>query len=148
MSPFGGVLGGGGGDVSPRGTGPVAGGGAAPGGAGGAGTGGGAAAAPGSPATAHYSTGLYEVKRDANDRVNFGPPVEIGPRDTVTIAPIPTNTVNCFYSTASPDAAKFGPRSALAPSAQPRTARVRNLNEIGVYSTVVGEGVTIEVQRG
>lgn len=103
---------------------------------------------PGSSPTGHYSTGMYPVLRGTPDRVEYGPPVKVGPRDTVTIEPVSNNTVDCFYSAVSPDAAKFGPRSRMAPAAVPRSVRVRNLNEIGVYSTVVGEGVLIEHQRG
>lgn len=103
---------------------------------------------PGSSPTQHFSTGMYQVVRGAADRAEYGPPVKVGPRDTVTIEPISNNTVDCFYSTTSPDAAKFGPRSRMAPSAVPRSVRVRNLNEIGVYSTVAGEGVLIDHQRG
>jgi hypothetical protein len=102
----------------------------------------------GSSPTAKFSTGLLLVVRLTPDRPEYGPPIKVGPRDVVTIEPIPTNTVNVFYATASPDAAKMGPRASLAPSAVPRGVRVRNLNEIGVYSTVIGEGVIIDLQRG
>jgi len=92
---------------------------------------------------------MFVVTRLTPDRVEYGPAVLIGPNDIVTVSPIPSNTVNCFYSTAGgPDAAKFGPRVVLASAGVPRIVKVRNLNEIGVYSTVVGEGVTIDVQFG
>jgi hypothetical protein len=115
----------------------------------GSGTGSGSAGTPQSAAAAtrSFSTGLYRVVRGAADRAEYGPPVKLGPRDTATIEPLATNTVNCFYGT-TPDGAKFGPFSVLAPAGVPRTVRVRNLNEINVYSTVVGEGVVLDVQRG
>jgi hypothetical protein len=98
--------------------------------------------------TRSFSTGMYPVVRGTPDRVEYGPPVQIGPRDTVQISPIATNTTNCFYATGSPDAAKTGPRIVLTATSNPRVVRVRNLNEIGLYSTVPGEGITIDVQRG
>lgn len=117
------------------------------GGSGGSGGGVGSSSARPSP-TRSYSTGMYTVVRSAAfDRVEYGPPIDVGPNDTVIVAPVPTNTTNCFYSTSSPDAAKTGPRVVQAPSGVPRLVRVRNLNEIGVYSTVAGEGVTIDHQR-
>jgi hypothetical protein len=132
--------------VSPAGSGGAPSG--APSGGSGSGGGGGTVKeSPGSSPTAKFSTGLLQVVRLAADRPEYGPPIKVGPKDTVSIAPIPTNTVNCFYATASADAAKQGPRAVLAPTAVPRSVRVRNLNEIGVYSSVIGEGVIIDLER-
>jgi hypothetical protein len=145
------------GDFSPTGGGvgsPSGGGSAGSAGSAGSGTGGGGGV--GSPVaptlgpspTRSFSTGMYPVLRGALDRVEYGPPVAIGPRDTVEVSPNASNASNCFYSTSGPDAAKTGPRILLTPTSNPRVVRVRNLNEIGVYSGTVGEGVTIDVQRG
>lgn len=139
-----------GGFSSPSGgSGPAGGAGGAAGGAGGGGGDGGGVGAPVQQANRASSTGLFIVTRQTADRVEFAQAFQIGANDIVTITPIFTNTVNCFYSTAGgPDAAKIGPRIVLAPAANPRPVKVRNLNEIGVYSTVVGEGVSIDVQFG
>jgi len=91
--------------------------------------------------------GLYQVTRTAADRAESGPAVVVGPNDTVTITPIPTNTQNCFFSVFGAVSAKSGPNVTMAATANPRTVKVRNLNEIWVYSTVVNEGVYIDHQR-
>lgn len=123
------------------------------GGAGGSSSGGSAAAppvpGPGSAATTKSFTGMFQVVRGIADRSEFGPPVDVPPGAVVSIAAIPTNTVNAFASIgAGFEAAKAGPRFTLAAAGNPRTVKVRNLREIGVYSIVVGEGVTIDIQEG
>jgi hypothetical protein len=103
---------------------------------------------PGTGATAKQNFGLYQIVRGTLDRSEYGPPIDVPPGAVVSIAPIPSNLVNCFFSTMGFEAAKGGPRIALAPTGNPRTVKVRNLREIGVYSANVGEGVTIDIQEG
>lgn len=127
---------------------PASGGGGSVGSSGGSGGGGGGVGSPTVFRSSHNSTGQYIVTRGTVDRVEYGPPIEVDPRDSVTITALATNAVNCFYSTAGTDGAKTGPRVPLTPSGNPRTVRVRKLNEIGVYSPNPGEGVILEVLRG
>jgi hypothetical protein len=66
----------------------------------------------------------------------------------VEISPIPLNTLNCFFSTVSRQAAITGPRELVAPSAAvPRQIDTRNLGDIWVNSAVANEGVQITVRR-
>lgn len=90
---------------------------------------------------------MYTVTRTAADRAESGPSVIVGPNDIVTVSPIPTNTQNCFFSPFGDVAAKKGPNVTLTATANPRSVKVRNLNEIWVYSTVIGEGVYVDHQR-
>lgn len=104
---------------------------------------------PGSGATRYQSTGMFTVTRQTADRCEFGPPVDVPVGAVVSVAPIPSNTVSVGVSIgAGFEAAKGGPRILLAPAGNPRTVKVRNLREIGVYSANVGEGVTIDIQEG
>lgn len=137
----------------PPGSPPAAGQGGA--GAAGSGSGGGSGSfappsvGPGSSATHGQFTGMYQVTRQTADRVEFGPPVDVPPGAIVSVSPISTNTVTAFVSVnAGFEAAKGGPRIGFSTTANPRTVKVRNLREIGVYSTAVGEGVTIDIQEG
>jgi hypothetical protein len=118
------------------------------GGSGGSGGSGGTGAAPSAPPVQSFSSQVYTVTRKTADRSEFGPGITVAPRDLVTVSALSNNTVTAFISIASgPESAKSGPNIPFTPSSFPRNVRVRNLNEIGVYSTVVGEGVTIEHQK-
>ncbi len=117
------------------------------GGGSGSSSGGGAPIAPLAQQNKGQGMGLYQVTRTAADRAESGPAVVVGPNDTVTVTPLPTNTQNCFFSTFGATSAKSGPNVTMAATANPRTVKVRNLNEIWVYSTVQGEGVYIDHQR-
>lgn len=98
------------------------------------------------PGAVLFGPEIYTVLRDATDREQYGPAVQILARDRVYVGPAAPNTVNAFYSTTR--SAKSGPRIALAVGAQPQEVRVRNLNEIDAYSANAGEGIAIVVQRG
>lgn len=102
---------------------------------------------PGGGVTGGAGTGIYQVVRGTPDRVEYGPPRRISTGDIVTVTPIGTNANAVQVSTQSPDAAKFGPYILMSPTANPRQLRVRNLNEIGMYTTHIGEGITIDVQE-
>lgn len=154
--PFGIGLGGGGGDTSPTtgGSGSGAPGGTAPGGGGGGGAAG--SGSPGSPtaqpgpgggAASLLSSQMFDVVRLTADRTEYGPPVFLGPNDTVSAMPKRSNTQPCFVATGGNSDAKFAPRLQLASTDNPVQLGVRTLKEIGVYSTVVGEGVTLIINR-
>jgi hypothetical protein len=117
------------------------------GGSGGSSGGAGAPTPPLAQRNKGQSMGLYQVTRTAADRAESGPSVVVGPADVVTVTPVPTNTQNCFFSTFGATSARSGPNVTMAATANPRTVKVRNLNEIWVYSTVIGEGVYIDHQR-
>jgi hypothetical protein len=124
------------------------------GGAGGAGSSGGsggggttAQPGPGSGAASMISSMMFDVNRLAADRTEYGPPIFLGSNDSVSVMPKRSNTQPCFVSTGGNSDAKFPPRLQLASTDNPVPVGVRTLREIGVYSTVVGEGVTIIVNR-
>lgn len=102
---------------------------------------------PGSGAASQISSLMIDVVRLAADRSEYGPPIFLGPNDSVQIIPKRTNTQPCFVSTMGNSDAKNSPRIQLASTDPFLPVIVRTLREIGVYSTVVGEGVTIVVGR-
>jgi len=102
------------------------------------------------------ANGAFIVQRGTPDRVEFGPAFQIGPRDIVQVSPLPTNfNVVQVATSGGPDMARIGPaffviqnpNAVNPPSIVPRIVRVRNLNEIGMYTGVIGEGILIEVQQ-
>jgi len=104
-------------------------------------------AAPTPPGAGIGATASFVITVGASGRAEHGPPVHLSPRDVVSISALETNTNTVWYSTLGPpDAAKFGPRVALQVSSVPRVLRLRNLNEISVWTSFVGEGVVVEVQ--
>jgi hypothetical protein len=137
-----------------------------PGGAGaGAGAGGGSAAGfggggsqvpmlvtPGSQKTTGTSTGIFGIFQTASARVERGPGVPVDPTATITLRPISNsgaaNTQNVFVAIGPGDAAKNGNRITLVPTANPITVKVRNLNEIQLFGSVTGEGISIDIQEG
>ncbi|HZU30974.1 MAG TPA: hypothetical protein VFB79_07665 [Candidatus Angelobacter sp.] len=121
------------------------------GGAGGSGSGSGspsvAIAGPGSGAAALIGSEMIPVVRLTPDRTEYGPPIFLGPNDQVNIVPNASNTQPVFVATGGNADAKFPPRVQLAATSNPISVKVRSLREIGVYSTVPGEGVTIVLDR-
>jgi len=87
------------------------------------------------------------VERKTADRATNGPDYNILPGWQVFVKAKPTNTVNASVSTRSPEHAKAGKAIVFTASGVPQRVSVRNLNELWVYSTVVGEGVEISVLR-
>jgi hypothetical protein len=90
---------------------------------------------------------MFSVVRLTPDRTEYGPTVFVNPDDQVTVIPRRSNTVDCFISTSGNSDAKFEPRLELTKTDNPVTVSVASLKEIGVYSTVVGEGVLIILNR-
>lgn len=102
---------------------------------------------PGSGGAAQLTNLMIDVSRLTADRTEYGPPIFVGPNDVVSVVPRRGNSADCFVSTMGNSDAKFPPRLQLKNTDNPVFVGVRTLKEIGVYSTVVGEGVTIMVQR-
>jgi hypothetical protein len=107
---------------------------------------------PGSSATAGLSTGIFGIFQTASARIERGPGVPVDPKAIVTLRPITSagaaNTQNVFVAIGPGDAAKNGNRITLVPTANPITVRVRNLNDIQLFGTVTGEGISIDIQEG
>lgn len=126
-----------------------------PSGGGGGGAGGGSGGSGGAPAQPGPGAGpasllssmMFEINRLTADRTEYGPGLQLGPNDVVQVTPKRSNGAAVFISTMGNSDAKFSPRLQLAPTDNPVTVLVRSLREIGVYSTVVGEGVMIVVGR-
>ena len=96
--------------------------------------------------------GVYGVFREAADVVVRGPAIPVAPGATVQLSPQTNagavNTADVFYAIGPGQAAKNGAnRVRVAAGSNPLSVRVRNLNEIQVYSSVVGEGFSITVQE-
>lgn len=102
---------------------------------------------PGSGVSGQITSQMIDIVRLTPDRTEYGPPIFLGPNDSVSIMPKRSNTQPCFVSTMGNSDAKFPPRLQLAATDNPVPILVRTLREIGVYSTVVGEGVTLIIGR-
>lgn len=103
---------------------------------------------PGSGAASHISSQMIDVSRGAADRTEYGPAIFLGPNDSVQVMPRRSNTQPCFISTqGNSDAKSVGNRLQLSNTDNPVPVIVRTLREIGVYSTIPGEGVTIILGR-
>lgn len=96
-------------------------------------------------------TGDIPIVRKTPDRAVSGPGRYVAPDEIVEYAPQTSagavNTADCFISTTSPEAAKNGPRTRVAPTNVPRQLNVQNLADINVYSSVVGEGISVTVRK-
>lgn len=102
---------------------------------------------PGSGGAKMIGSDMIDVSRLTPDRSEYGPPIFVNPDDQVFVVPRRSNTAHCFVSTGGSNDAKFPPRLELTNTDNPVQVSVQSLRQIGVYSTVVGEGVTIVLQR-
>lgn len=88
------------------------------------------------------------LRRADADRAVNGPDLPVPPGAIVEVSYIPGQTVTAYVSTTGADAAKAGgPRTAFTATSIPRPINVRNLSELWVYSSVVGEGLQATVRE-
>lgn len=121
------------------------GGGTAPPGAGGGGVP--AIPGPGGGLAKRIGSQMFRVVRLTPDRTEYGPTVFVNADDQVFVVPLRSNTANVFVATSGNSDAKFDPRLELTKTDNPVEANVQSLKEVGVYSTVIGEGVLIILNR-